>query len=538
MLFFAPDKIWNATVNILAPIPIIGVILFLSSCAHPPPPMMPSHNPKSAVEICAGGECGVAGEMFALDDVAEAIASMFKVNGPGAWKFCAANRDNRQCVQNQLSYTVNGPLPATGYVPGGALRANAKYDGKRGVSFRVNIPTIVFDTASVCDDAHSTLSVRSSKSIVWQSNVYMCSWGGGPMTIKAEGQYGIDFIDFDRGVMGGEFAIRVSEGGNGFTRGYAVTRLSIGMEEVEQAWLRSRKQLAAAQAVISSNQPVLTAPQAPPGSTAKKFWERPVDVTFKKGISRPDDIAVIIGNADYSSLGKDIPDVMPAYADAAGIKRYVIDSLGIREGNIIDLRDASGSEMVEVFGSERDHRGQLFDWVKSGISRVFIYYAGHGAPAENDGQALLVPADANAARIELSGYPLSTLYANLGKIPAKSVTVVLEACFSGVSENGPVISNASPVYLKAKSTIVPGNITVIAAGGPDQMASWEQDKNHGLFTKYFLKGMSGEADSNPYGNNDGTVNLKELKGYLDGTMTYLARRYYGRDQNVHIVGAN
>ena len=47
--------------------------------------------------------------------------------------------------------------------------------------------------------------------------------------------------------------------------------------------------------------------------------------------------------------------------------------------------------------------------------------------------------------------------------------------------------------------------------------------------------MSGEGDRKPYGNEDGKVSLKELKRYLDKEMTYLARRYYGRDQTAQIT---
>ena len=44
---------------------------------------------------------------------------------------------------------------------------------------------------------------------------------------------------------------------------------------------------------------------------------------------------MIIGNADYGRTGGAIPDVTPAYSDAAGIKRYVTEALGISEDNII-----------------------------------------------------------------------------------------------------------------------------------------------------------------------------------------------------------
>ncbi len=275
--------------------------------------------------------------------------------------------------------------------------------------------------------------------------------------------------------------------------------------------------------------------RAPVPAPLPAFPADSLGLSFPVAAERPDDIAVIIGNADYSKQGKDIPDVTPAYADSEGIRRYVTQALGVREGNIIDLRDATSAELVSVFGSPTNHKGKLFDWVRPGLSRVFVYYAGHGAPAGEDGSAYIVPADADAVRIELNGYPLATLYGNLGKVPAASITVVLEACFSGASQGGAVISNASPVFLKAKAPEVPPNVTLIAAGASNQMASWEQDKTHGLFTKYFLKGMSGEADATPYGNGDGAVDYAELDKYLKNTMTYFARRYYGRDQTAVIV---
>ena len=273
------------------------------------------------------------------------------------------------------------------------------------------------------------------------------------------------------------------------------------------------------------------APSAPVARSASRFPSSPAPISFRKAPPRPDDIAVIIGNADYSRFSRDIPDVTPAYADAEAFKRYVTEGLGVRPGNIIELSDATSAQLVSVFGSPTNHKGKLFNWTRPGRSRIIIYYAGHGAPAGSDGSAYLVPTDADAATIDLNGYRLATLYANLGKVPAESITVVLEACFSGASQAGAVISNASPVYLKAKVPEIPPTVTVIAAGAPNQMASWEDDKSHGLFTKYFLMGMSGEAD----GNGDGRVDHKELDRYLKETMTYYARRYYGRDQTAQIV---
>ncbi|TAN78872.1 MAG: caspase family protein [Magnetospirillum sp.] len=263
-------------------------------------------------------------------------------------------------------------------------------------------------------------------------------------------------------------------------------------------------------------------PSFPPFALSLNFPPRP---------QRPDDVAVIIGNADYHTLGRDIPDVRPAYADAEGMRRYAIGALGIREGNVIVLRDATAAHLARVFGTRDMPNGQLHDWIKPGRSRVFVYFSGHGAPATEGGSPFLVPVDADPARIEINGYPLKLLYDNLGRLPADSVTVVLEACFSGLSQGGSVVGQASPVYFEVKAPPVPSNLTVITAGAANQIASWEQDGSNGLFTKHFLMGMAGKADA----NHDGTVTLDELDRHLRDTMTYYARRYYGRDQQAQIV---
>ena len=284
----------------------------------------------------------------------------------------------------------------------------------------------------------------------------------------------------------------------------------------------------------------VAAPPAPtfaaaPAPAVESFPTKPVAVSFQRAKPAPDDIAVIIGNANYKATAKDIPDVVPAYADAEGMKRYATQALGIKEENVIFIKDAKLKDMVSTFGSAENFKGKLFNWVKPQASNVFIYYSGHGAPNGDGSNSYLVPTDAEASLIDLSGYSLKTLYANLGKLPAKSVTVVLEACFSGASQSGMLVKNASPIYQKAMTETVPANLTVISAGSGNQIASWEQDKSHGLFTKHYLLGMAGAADRKPYGDGDGKVTTEELTAYLKGTMSYMAQRYYGREQTVQVA---
>ena len=262
----------------------------------------------------------------------------------------------------------------------------------------------------------------------------------------------------------------------------------------------------------------------------------PVDANYRPTKEHPDDIAVILANANYQARGKDIPDVVPAYADAEGFKQFVVRGMGVKAENVVFVKDATAAEMTYVFGTRRNFKGKLYEWVKPGKSRVFVYYAGHGAPGDKTGRSFLVPVDADGSLISLKGYPLEVLYQNLSKLPAKSVTLVLETSFSGISENGDVLNKILP-GLKSKDTPVPSNITVATAGAANQIASWERNDSQSLFTSYFLKGMSGEADNAPHGNGDGRVEWSEIDAYLKATLTRFARQYYGRRQIARIVPA-
>jgi hypothetical protein len=54
-----------------------------------------------------------------------------------------------------------------------------------------------------------------------------------------------------------------------------------------------------------------------------------------------------------------VPDVNFAHNDAEAMKRFVIDVLGFREGNIIDLRDATKGRLETLFGTASNPKGQL-----------------------------------------------------------------------------------------------------------------------------------------------------------------------------------
>jgi len=248
-------------------------------------------------------------------------------------------------------------------------------------------------------------------------------------------------------------------------------------------------------------------------------------------MKRPNAVAVVIGIKDYQHA--DVPSVDYALNDARTVKAYLVETLGYRERNVIVAENASGSELRRLFGTESNPKGQLYNYVQKGESEVFVYYSGHGAPDPETEKAYLLGADTNPNYMSINGYPVNQLYQNLAKIPSKSVTVALDACFSGVSESGQIVQNVSPAVLSVENPMVGmENGLAFTAGAADQVSSWYPEKKHGLFTYYFLRGLRGGADA----DGNAAVTAKEMESYLTEEVPYWARRMHNREQVPQVVG--
>jgi len=244
-------------------------------------------------------------------------------------------------------------------------------------------------------------------------------------------------------------------------------------------------------------------------------------------------VAVIIGNKNYAH--ERAPEVSYAHRDADAFKRYVVEVLGYKPENIVDLRDATQAQMETAFGNERSHEGQLWSYLDpKGRSDIVVYYSGHGVPVLKDRRGYLLPTNANPDTAEINGYPIDLLYSNLGKLEeARSVQVFLDACFSGDSHQGMLVRSASPVFVQAEIPRTTGNLTVLTAASDEQVASWDETAEHGLFTRHLLNALYGDTDA----NGDSQVTAAEVKDYLDGTMTVAARRTYLRCQVASLNGS-
>ncbi|MDX9822009.1 MAG: caspase family protein, partial [Syntrophales bacterium] len=177
-------------------------------------------------------------------------------------------------------------------------------------------------------------------------------------------------------------------------------------------------------------------------------------------------------------------------------------------------------------------------WLPNNVEkggRVFIYYSGHGAPNPQTGDSYLVPYDGDPSFIEETGYSLKRLYDVLGKLQAGEVVVALDSCFSGAGGRSVLAKGARPLVMNLRNNMpLSGNITILAASSGGQISSTYEEKGHGLFTYFMLKGIKNEGVLRP----DGSVKINDLFDYLKPQVEHIARKQYNNEQTPQLIIPN
>lgn len=260
-----------------------------------------------------------------------------------------------------------------------------------------------------------------------------------------------------------------------------------------------------------------------------------IDVTNvipSHAMDNPDAVAIIIGNRDYHATNS----VRYALNDARIMKRYLIEVLGYKRENVIIRENATKGDFEYLFGNHSNYKGRLYNMIKADVSDVFVFYSGHGAPGLNDKKGYLVPIECQPNSVELSGYSLDLFYQNLARIPARSRTVVIDACFSGVN----FYKNISPIIIRTKSSILDDDNTVVfTSSSGSQVSTWYNSQSQGLFTFMLFK-----AFQHPYEvdqDNNRELTYQEVYDYIahdQKGVPYYARRLHDIEQTPTIYGKN
>ena len=205
--------------------------------------------------------------------------------------------------------------------------------------------------------------------------------------------------------------------------------------------------------------------------------------------------AVIISNEKYQME----KFVQYAENDGKAFTEYCKKTLGLPEKNVHFVTNATLNNIKHEIKWLQD-----VITVYNGDAKIIFYYAGHGIPDEQNKSAYLLPIDGYGSDVT-TGYALEDLYKALGSLPSKSVTVFLDACFSGAKRDGEMLASARGVAIKVKQATPVGNIVVFSAAQGDETAYPYKEEEHGLFTYYLLKKLQ---------ETKGDVTLGELGDYI------------------------
>lgn len=243
--------------------------------------------------------------------------------------------------------------------------------------------------------------------------------------------------------------------------------------------------------------PATVTPQQPLVAQAEEVKPQlaPVDVDIDIPVVKTDKnlntYCVIIANEKY----EDIPVVDYASRDGEVFREYCIKTLGVPEKQIKSFINASYTDIKRAL-----------NWVETmtdiseGNSKVIFYYAGHGIPDEKEKASYLIPTDGFPKDITTC-FKLGDIYARLGKLKTQNVTVLLDACFSGVKRgSGQALIAARGVALKPRAEVLPANMVVFTAASDDETALSYGEKRHGMFTYFLLDRLKKSKGETSFGD--------------------------------------
>ena len=224
---------------------------------------------------------------------------------------------------------------------------------------------------------------------------------------------------------------------------------------------------------------------------------------------RPNSVGVVFGVNNYENMS-------PApYADndAVIMKEYFEKILGVEQVLLFTNKDVSISRLNRMFNPDY---GDLKKVITKGETEIFVYFSGHGVPDKSGSNTYLFPYDGIKEDLETFAYNTNILYQNLSKLEAKSVTVILDACFSGSSRKSDLHKEENLVAQKGvrvrpnKPWMNNETFTMITSSSGEETSLGYDHSETGIFTYYFCAGLQGKADY----NGDKVITLGELKKYV------------------------
>jgi hypothetical protein len=207
--------------------------------------------------------------------------------------------------------------------------------------------------------------------------------------------------------------------------------------------------------------------------------------------------ALLVGIDHYPTVGSltgcvadatALADLMRSHAD--GSPNFSVELLAGTDRSPAVTRDVLRDSLTRLFANPRD-------------TDLLFFFAGHG------GQTLwgadLVTQDATANSL---GVSMNDLIMLANSSAARSVTVIIDCCYSGDAGNLPGMQAAAVAEpFRLATAVLRENVTVMSASRATEAS--EEFDGHGAFTRVLLDGLDGGAT-----DHIGNVTSLSLYGYV------------------------
>ena len=237
--------------------------------------------------------------------------------------------------------------------------------------------------------------------------------------------------------------------------------------------------------------------------------------------------ALVVGVSHYEFAGRGIDNLFFAGDDAKSLGEFLASPRGgglrspDRRPDDLTVLDEAAS-LNEV----RRAIDSVFD--KATVNdTVVVFFAAHGVVAATEInrqtgehtnlQGFILTAHSNPDDLKTSALTMDevqrAVFSHLGK--TRRVLLYLDVCRAGqigVIREANTINDTIQLLMSG----APRKLGVFMASGPTQLAfeAKEYGGGHGAFTYFLLRGLNGDADRKPAGNEDGVVTSQELVDYV------------------------
>ncbi len=242
--------------------------------------------------------------------------------------------------------------------------------------------------------------------------------------------------------------------------------------------------------------------------------ESSVDVNLPKAKrnTNTNTFALIIANENY----RRVSPVPFANNDGASFRKYCVQVFGIPEENIVFVKDAGLTDMIDAIDDIKQKEAAYSDL------NLLVYYSGHGVPDGDSHEQYLLPVDARPENLS-TAYKLSKFYAELSSGKPNAITVFIDACFSGAKKDGTIMDMAARgAVVKAKQEAPTNNMVIFSACSGTETAYPYINEKHGLFTFYLLKKLQEDKGKSTY---------KALADYISTNVKQQSNKQYRKLQS-------